>query len=76
MLFLIMISMIVGVIERFDEYYVVIRTHEGEILYWPKRDIPEGSGPGSTVYATLSAHPHMIIADPKQVLNALLIEAE
>ncbi len=73
-----MIPMIAGVIERFDDYYVVIRTREGEILYWPKRDIPKDSAPGATVYAMLSSQPytHALQVDPKHILNTLLLESE
>lgn len=63
--------MIEGIIKSVDGYYVTLETTLGEIMYWPKRDLPSDIQIGQSVFADL----HFNLAakeQAKDLLNSIL----
>lgn len=70
--------MLKGRITVLEEYYAIIHTEKGEVLYWPIHDLPSEAKVGEAVYANLSLQPGETLSDQgkKDILNTLLMDSE
>ena len=70
--------MLKGRVAALEEYYAVIHTEKGEVLYWPIHDLPKKVAIGEEVFASISLESGEVLSDQgkKDILNTLLMDIE